>query len=66
MTPDEAKREAERWLDELKPSKGKTPEGVTREHYYGGLAMLETLGYKFEQLENGQHLVIEGPEHGNV
>lgn len=66
MTPDEAKREAEKWLDELKPFKADWPEGATKEHYLGGLAMLETLGYKFEQLANGQHLVIGGPEHGNV
>lgn len=66
MTPEEAKREAEIWLDELKPVKGEWPKGNTKEHYLGSCAMLETLGYNVNQLDNGQHVVMGGPEYGNV
>ena len=49
---------AERWLDELKPEKDELPEHVNMEHYYGALAMLESMGMDWVQLDNGQHLIL--------
>ena len=49
---------AERWLDEMKPRKDEWPEGATREHYLGALAMVESMGLDWAQLENGQHIIL--------
>lgn len=58
MVVDVDKEKAERWLDELKPKKDEWPDGATREHYMGALAMVESLGLEWTQLENGQHLIL--------
>lgn len=56
---------AESWLDSLKPHKGSWPEGDTKEHYLGALALIESMGLRCTQDAEGHHTIAEA-EHADV